>query len=134
VWRYRRRVSGPLLDRVDLRVELVQPRADELLRAESGEVSGAHLWDDVQRAYTRMKARQGERTNAALPAEDLADEATLEPEARRLLERVTERQSLSARAVQSVRRVARSLADLDDGADVAERHVAEAVALRAPVR
>ncbi len=145
VQRYRARISGPLLDRVDLRVELVPPQLDELAppaldanaaqsrRAASFEPRGADLGSRVERARQRMRARQGSTRNAELQADALDRFAPLDPDARRMLARAAASRALSARGTQAVRRVARTLADLADEEALDARHVAQAIALRSPL-
>jgi magnesium chelatase family protein len=146
VQRYRQRISGPLLDRIDLRVELVAPTLDELSPPEacggargatselapaaSNEPRGAELAARVLRARSRMRERQGALRNADLQADALDRLAPLDAEARRLLSRATGHRALSARAVQAIRRVARTLADLADEPELDTRHIARALALR----
>src|SRR5207247_1148080 len=71
VFRYRRRISGPLLDRIELRLELPPPEVRELGIRPSGEERGAELVVRVKAARERMRTRQGERTNARLEADAL---------------------------------------------------------------
>lgn len=139
VRRYRRRISGPLLDRIDLRMELPVPAFTELAPASpSARARGkrrreaARSLEEVRRARRRSVARQKGRTNAQLDAEGLDVAAPFTSSSRRLLERAAERRGLSARAIQSVRRVARTLADLEGERTPGDRHFAEALALRAP--
>jgi len=131
VERYRRRISGPLLDRVDLRLELAAPRTAELGRAPAERSSAVRLRADVTAARRRMRERGP--PNVRLDAAALDRCAPLDRRERALFERAMEQGGLSARAVQSVRRVARTLADLDDAERPAEPHYAEALALRAPL-
>jgi len=131
VQRYRRRISGPLLDRVDLRLELPAPAVEELGRPPAGAARGSELVTRVAAARQRALARQGGRANSTLDAGELDHVAPLERAALALLERATARFALSARAVQSLRRVARTLADLEDVAAPGEAHLKEALALRA---
>ncbi|MCK6449000.1 MAG: YifB family Mg chelatase-like AAA ATPase [Planctomycetes bacterium] len=145
VQRYRSRISGPLLDRIDLRVELAAPTLDELSPAAprtsaagvaptaGQEPSGAELAARVRNARARMFDRQGALRNADLQADALDRLAPLDTESRRLLARATGQRALSARAVQAVRRVARTLADLADEPELDTRHVARALALRSPL-
>lgn len=133
VFRYRRRVSGPLLDRIDLRLELPAPSVDDLVREVHADLRASALASRVDRARAHAADRQGERTNAELDADALDLHAPLEPAAKRLIERAVEQRHLSARAVQSQRRIARTLADLESSERVEARHLAEALALRAEV-
>jgi magnesium chelatase family protein len=128
--RYARRVSGPLLDRFDLRVEVARPDADELLAAVSGEASrdvASRVADARRRATVR-----GAPTNARLPGWRLDDVAPLDRLATRLLEKALAAGHLSGRGLGGVRRVARTVADLTGGDDrLTAEHVATALALRA---
>ncbi len=137
VARYRGRISGPLLDRFDLRVELTAPTLDELSthpRADSGnDMTHAILRERVEKARARQVARQGVQRNTQLTADQLDAAVPLDGKLRPLLERVIKSRSLSARAVQSIRRVARTAADLDDAEQVGAEHLARAIALRSPL-
>lgn len=138
VERYRRRISGPLLDRIDLVVEVAATEADELLRRPSERrVDPASTADSiaarVRSAVERAAARQAGKRNADLGADELDAHAALDDRARKLLTDAATRRSLSARAVQSLRRVARTCADLAGEERVGSAHVAQALALRAPI-
>lgn len=144
VRRYRQRISGPLLDRIDIRVAL-QPAPVGLLvgalgargggaaAAEAeGAPTGASLGARVTEARARMLARseQGGAPNAELDSRGLDAVAALGDEAAGLLERAARGAAMSARAVQSVRRVARTVADLAGERDVGVRAVGVALGLR----
>ncbi|MGH9030066.1 MAG: YifB family Mg chelatase-like AAA ATPase, partial [Acidimicrobiales bacterium] len=127
--RYVRRLSGPLLDRFDLAVSLARPDADELIDGRSGEPS-AQVAERVSVARLEAAAR-GARSNSELPAESLDESAPLSPEASELLERRVRSGALSARGLHRIRRVARTIADLDGcGAVTGAQQVAEALSLR----
>ncbi len=135
--RYRQRISGPLFDRIDLRLELAVPRLPELAAeppaAERRDEESARAGLRVAKAQALAVARQGPTPNARLDAEALDRCAPLDGASRSLLERATERRQLSARAVQSLRRVARTLADLAEKAFPEASDLAQALALRAPL-
>ena len=128
--RYLRRLSGPLLDRFDLRVAVHRPGVDELMLHEGGEPS-APVAARVARAREFAYLRNGS-LNAAIPASLLDTVAPLEPAAQRLLRAELERDRLTGRGYHRVRRVARTLADLDALGDevVRERHVVMALQFR----
>jgi len=128
--RYARRISGPLLDRFDLVVPLARPDPDELLAPDGSEPSAAIA---MRVAAARALAHhRGVRANAALAAGMLDELAPLTAPARGMLDGYVRSGHLSGRGLHRVRRVARTIADLDCGAEVVdERHVAEALALRA---
>lgn len=127
--RYLRRLSGPLLDRFDLRLEVDRPDPADLLGGDPGEPS-RRVAERVRAARGRARAR-GVPRNADLPSSRLPREAPLTPAARRLLEALVRDGRLSGRGVQRIRRVALTTADLEgrDG-PLDEDQVAVALALR----
>ena len=130
--RYLSRVSGPLLDRFDLHIE-VPPIQYEQLASKRRAESSAVIRERVNRARARQEARRpvtGVLTNAALPPEGMRTYCALTPEADRLLEEAFERLDLSARAYDRVLKIARTIADLADSDTVSATHVAEAVQYR----
>jgi len=132
VQRYRRRISPPLLDRVELRLEVPAPSLEELAPGDGSPPtpSARELGLAVGRARTRQEER-GQRTpNAGLDSARLDEVAPLRGAERDLMARAAEHRALSARAVQSLRRVARTLADLQGCDEIDASHLAEALALR----
>lgn len=124
---YRRRLSGPLMDRIDLHVGLVSPQGD-WLSAVSGECSDS-VRGRVLACRERQLARQG-CVNAHLEGSMLRDHAALEEQGAALLRDASQRWAWSARVVHRLLRTARTLADMagEDSVDV--RHVAEALQFR----
>ncbi|MCL4146436.1 UNVERIFIED_CONTAM: hypothetical protein GTU68_025510 [Idotea baltica] len=127
--RYRRRISGPLLDRIELRLELAPPTVEELLPHEAA-VEARDLAEKVARGIQRAQTRQGARRNAQLTGDELDEIAPLDQPCRRMLQSACELAPYSGRALQSLRRVARTLADLEDDDRVQVPHMAQALALR----
>jgi magnesium chelatase family protein len=125
---YRARLSGPLLDRIDLQVEVPALPYRQLASSSPGEPSAA-VRARVEAARHRQRAR-GPRWNARLTSAELKAAAPLDGDGHALLERAVARFGLSARAVTRVRRVARTIADLDDDATVRTVHLAEALQYR----
>jgi magnesium chelatase family protein len=126
--RYRSRLSGPLLDRIDMHVDVPAVPYRELATAAPGEPS-APVRERVEGARERQRAR-GPRSNARLTAAELDRVAALDADGHRLLERAVERLGLSARAVSRVRRMARTIADLERVERVRTPHLAEALQYR----
>ena len=135
--RYVARLSGPLLDRFDLRVRVPRPLVEDLLRpgGPAGEgASEASATVAARVCDARGRARQrGAPANAQLPAWRLDDVAPVSAGGRRLLERRLREGRLSARGLDRVRRVALTVADLaGDEPPLGEEHILVALALRAP--
>jgi magnesium chelatase family protein len=126
---YRRKISGPLLDRIDLHVEVLRPPT-ELLRSKksSGETSKT-IRARVEKTWALQLQRNGVN-NARLKGEQLDSVCAATDECWSLLESAAERFNLSARAHQRVLRVARTIADLSQDEKIAPAHVAEALSLR----
>ncbi len=131
--RYRRRISGPLLDRIDLHVD-VPAVPPPLLAAGGGTPSTAEVRERVGRARARQAARAGPRvaaSNARLRGAALRRICQPDAAAQRLLADAVARLGLSARAHDKVLRVARTIADLEDAERATPAHVAEAIQYRA---
>jgi magnesium chelatase family protein len=126
--RYRAKLSGPLLDRIDMHVEVPAVPYRDLALGEPGE-SSASVRERVEAARD-VQRRRSPRPNARLTGPELAAAAPLDPDGHRLLERAVERLALSARAIDRVRRLARTIADLDASEGVRAPHVAEALQYR----
>jgi magnesium chelatase family protein len=129
VARYRARLSGPLLDRIDLHLSVPRLAAHELrLDAPRGEATAA-VRGRVVLARERQLTRAG-KTNARLEQADLERHCALAKDEQRLLERAMESLQLSARATHRILRVARTIADLDGSARIGRAHLAEAIGYR----
>ncbi|HVM51873.1 MAG TPA: YifB family Mg chelatase-like AAA ATPase [Acidimicrobiales bacterium] len=128
--RYAKRLSGPLLDRIDLRVDVPRPDVEHLLAGPPGESSAAVA---ARVASARGAARRRRvRCNAELPASSLDDVAPIRGAAALLFEDALRAGSLSARGLHRSRRVARTLADLrEPDAPVTEEDICLALQLRA---
>jgi magnesium chelatase family protein len=127
------RISGPLMDRFDLRVEVPPVAFTDLDMPEAGENS-AHVAARVDKARRVQSERFADhplaRVNADMEGHLLDEMARPDTEGRALLVKVAERFGLSARGYHRVLRVARTIADLEGAKDVRKPHVAEAVSYR----
>jgi len=130
--RYRQRISGPLLDRLDLHVEVPALPWAEMVGPAGGEGSAA-IRARVAAARDRQRARLGRpgaRCNAHMNGREIDRHCPLDGPAERLLETAVERLGLSARAFSRVRKVARTIADLAGRDRIASGDVAEALQYR----
>ena len=130
---YLGRISGPLMDRFDLRVDVPPVAYADLDLPAAGELSTT-VAARVAAARKRQEARfaniQDLRSNADMAGDLLTDFATPDEQGRAFLTRVAERFGLSARGYHRVLRVARTISDLDGSEDVRKPHIAEAVSFR----
>ena len=131
--RYRRRISGPLLDRIDLMLEVGQPAAREILGSTAAPpgLSSSEMRGCVLAARDRQRQRWGGNSlNATVRESRLLPEGGVSPSALDCLADQATRRSLSARGMSRVMRIARTLADLDGREGVEADQVLEALALR----
>lgn len=128
VRRYRSKISGPLLDRIDLHVAVVNQPPSQLQTLPSGECSDS-IRQRVIAARARQALRQG-KTNSALSGQELDRHCQLATDTARFLEAATVKLGLSARAYHRILRVARTLADLAARDTIEHQHVAEAIGYR----
>jgi magnesium chelatase family protein len=131
--RYRARVSGPLLDRIDLHVEVPRVAVTALADEAVGEEPSAAVPARVVAARERQRARFAGRpfaVNAHIPGREVRRWCRIDAKGRRLLEVASDRLGLSARAYTRILRVARTIADLADEREVTTSHLAEAIQYR----
>jgi magnesium chelatase family protein len=133
VERYRARVSGPLLDRIDIHLEVPAVAYQDLVGARQEEASAA-IRVRVERAREiqrhRFRGQTGLHANAHMGARDLRRHCRLTGAVESLLRDAVNRLGLSARAYHRVLKIARTIADLDEAADLSVQHVSEAIQYR----
>jgi magnesium chelatase family protein len=128
--RYRARISGPLLDRIDLRVEVPAISDAELLGASARDGLDSSRARERVFATRRLQLARAGKLNADLDGNELQEHCGLNRRCRLLLAQARARLKLSARGMHRVLRVARTIADLEDAAALDARHVAEALQWR----
>lgn len=133
ILRYQKKLSGPIIDRIDLYVDVDEVRHENLLRGEKEESS-----DSVRERVLRARSRQAERygpahkTNAALSNREIKQKVILTSGAEQLLNQAAERLGISARSYMRAIKVAQTIADLDGDAEITEAHISEALQYRKP--
>jgi magnesium chelatase family protein len=129
---YRARISGPLLDRIDLQIQVPAVPFRDLSEDQGGDGSKS-MRAKVHEARARQEKRFAKTrifANAHMPPRLIKEHCALGPETRRLLEAAVERLGLSARAYTRIVKIARTIADLEGETDLAPAHVAEAIQYR----
>ena len=129
VQRYLAKVSGPLLDRIDLHIDVPAVPFDALSNAPAGEPS-ATIRTRVRRAIAFRRTRGQHQPNARLRAKDLKTVCALAPPALALLKSAMQELNLSARSYTKVLKISRTVADLAGSDEILPDHIAEAIQYR----
>ncbi|MCX7995699.1 MAG: YifB family Mg chelatase-like AAA ATPase [candidate division WOR-3 bacterium] len=131
---YRAKISGPLLDRIDIHIEVPALKYDDLKSAQPGESS-----EEIKKRVTKAREKQLERfkdakrkifCNAHMESKDIRKYCVLDEESQSLLKTAIEKFGLSARAYDKILKVARTIADLDSSENIKAQHIAEAIQYR----
>ncbi len=134
VQRYRARISGPLLDRIDIHVEVPSVKYHELASLEKGETS-AQIRERVVKArkiqQERFKGNHRVKCNAHMGSKEIAKHCRLTEDGQQMLKMAITELNFSARAYDRILKVARTIADLAESAEILTDHVSEAIQYRA---
>jgi magnesium chelatase family protein len=127
--RYRGRISGPLLDRIDMQIEVpVVPQQELMKQQTTGEKSSA-IRQRVEKAHQLQLNRQG-KTNSGLSVKEIDQHCALDSASENLLTQAISRLNLSARAYHRILKLARTIADLASVEKISNQHIAEAIQYR----
>lgn len=132
IQRYLKQISGPLLDRIDIHIEVPRLLPEEVMEKEPGEAS-QRIRERVVAARERQRERFRDTPfhhNAAMSSRAVRDFCTLSPEVEGLLKTAIEQLALSARAFDRIVKLARTIADLEGAEEISVAHAAEAVQYR----
>ena len=129
IQRYRNRVSGPLIDRIDIQVEVLRPKKSILGAPANNIESSKDVRERVIKSRKIQQQRAG-KPNALLTNAELASYCHIEGDTLQLLELASQQLYLSPRACHRIFKVSRSIADLDESQNIRSEHVAEAVSFR----
>ncbi len=132
IQRYVSRISGPLLDRIDIHIDMPAVRYRELRQGAKGESS-----EEIRRRVVRTRKRQLDRfrgekiySNSQMSPRQLQKYCNISPDCERLLEQAMARLGLSARAHDRILKVARTIADLAESREIEVPHISEAIQYR----
>jgi magnesium chelatase family protein len=129
---YQSKISGPLLDRIDLHIEVPSVKYRALSDKEQGESSAA-VKERVNKARDLQKKRFGQNgvlCNARMTEKQIKNFCSIDEEAHKLIEMAIEKLGLSARAVNRILKVSRGIADMENKKNIEPAHVAEAIQYR----
>ena len=129
IQRYRNRVSGPLLDRIDIQIEVIRPKNSILSTPTDNIENSTTVRKRVIESREIQIARAG-KYNAMMSNGDLKQFCLIKSDTLQLLEQATEKLYLSPRACHRILKVSRTIADLDGVTDINSEHVAEAISFR----
>jgi len=132
IQRYMSRLSGPLLDRIDIHVDVPALSYDEIADSQPSGQTSADVRKEVQAARDRQRDRFGDAVtcNAHIDSASIRKHCALSDSAENLLQRAMDHLGLSARAYDKILRLARTLADLEATENIGETHIAEAIQYR----
>jgi magnesium chelatase family protein len=135
IQRYVSKISGPLMDRIDIHIDVPAVNYKELRGSDSKSESSAQIRERVMRTrevQLNRFAAAGERiySNAQMTTRQIRTFCELGTDSERMLERAMQQQGLSARAHDRILKVARTVADMDGAAQIESKHIAEAIQYR----
>lgn len=132
ITKYLSKLSGPLLDRIDLQISIQSVDYDTIKATHTNEVSSASLYDGVEKAVKAQEERFGTKStfNNEMQPNQIEQHCILTPDAEALLKKAFERLNLSMRGYHKTLKVARTIADLSESKDIDVQHIQEAILYR----
>jgi magnesium chelatase family protein len=128
--RYRQRISGPLLDRIDIHIEVPRVPPQQLQHAAANNSENSQQVRSRVEQARAIQLRRSGVPNAALTSREVEQFCRLEPQATQLIHRAMEQLGLSARAYHRILKLARTIADLDNREQITTEHLGEAIGYR----
>jgi magnesium chelatase family protein len=128
---YQNRIGGPLLDRIDMHVDVARESTSALLHASTVELDSATLREGVERSVAfRRRRRTARPINRSAGMQEVLEECAMDDSTLKLVEHSADARKVSARAMVRILRIARTIADIDECEHVGEDHILEAFGLR----
>lgn len=128
--RYLSKLSGPLLDRIDLHVHVPAVHYDECVQTQSPQLGSAELRAGVERAHAIQQKRNGGIMNASLSSSQIEQWCQLSPDAQQVIKLAFDRLGLSMRGYHKIIKIARTIADLESSPEIERPHIQEALTYR----
>mgnify|MGYP001155478785 CR=1 FL=1 len=129
--KYRSKLSGPIIDRIDMHIEMVPVRFDEWVNKDTKEETSADVYERVKRAIEMQKKRFNTlRFNSSMTSKEIRKYCKIDESAISLLENVMDKMGYSARSIDKIIKVARTISDLEGSNDIKKEHVIEAIHYR----
>jgi magnesium chelatase family protein len=123
--RYQNRLSDPFLDRIDLFVVMQEVNSED-----RGDITSEEMHQEVVKAFRQQKERGQERLNGKLTEEEIEKYCLLKADAAKVLESAVQRFGLSHRSIASIKKIARTIADLHGGEQIGKKELLEALSYR----
>ncbi len=127
--RYRSKISGPLLDRIDIQIEVPALPQEQLMQQQTTGEKSSTIQQRVEQSYQLQLNRQN-KTNSQLSVKEIDQYCTISTDSENLLKQAIDRLNLSARAYHRILKIARTIADLSDFEKINKSHIAEAIQYR----
>jgi len=127
--RYRSKISGPLLDRIDIQIEVPAVPQEELMHQQAAGEKSNVIQQRVEQCYSKQLTRQN-KTNSQLSVEEIDQYCVINSDCENLLKQAINRLNLSARAYHRILKLARTIADLSGVDAIGTQHIAEAIQYR----
>jgi magnesium chelatase family protein len=128
--KYLAKISGPLLDRIDLHVNVTAINYDEIKSVGVPSASSQELYHQVEKAVKFQQARFGEMRNAFMTSDMVEKYCTLAPDAEEVMKKAFDRLNISMRGYHKILKIARTIADIDESETILRKHIQEAVTYR----
>jgi len=130
ITQYLGKLSGPLLDRIDLHVNVPAIKYDELKSSAQNELNSSQIYENVKKTIEVQKQRQGHKKNALLKTDEIDKYCGLEKDAEDILKKAFDFLNLSMRGYHKILKIGRTIADIENSELISKKHIQEAILYR----